>query len=390
MSGAGPSQAAHCAPAGGSAAAQDRKRGGTTTTGTVMITAGGTGGHVFPGLAVAAKLVARGWRVFWLGTREGMEAKLVCEHGIEFEGVSFGGIRGKGWKALVFGPCALLSAAWQSRAIIRRRAPNVVLGLGGFASFPGALAAVAMAKPLVLHDANAVAGLANRVLAFGADRILLGFPNAMQGRHAAKIEWVGNPLRDEITGLPIPETRFAERTGPLRLLVVGGSLGAAALNRIVPAALALIPTAARPHVVHQSGARHLESLQAAYEKAGVAAACMAFVADIAARYGEADVVLCRGGAITVSELAAVGVASMIVPLPGAIADEQSANAQFLVDGAAAVKIPERELTPEALAARLQSFTRATLLAMAIAARKLARPDAADRVADTCVALGARA
>jgi len=171
---------------------------------------------------------------------------------------------------------------------------------------------------------------------------------------------------------------------------VGGSLGAAALNRIVPAALALIPAAARPRVVHQAGARHIESLQAAYDKAGVAAACMAFIVDIAARYAEADVALCRGGAITVSELAAVGVASMIVPLPGAIADEQSANAQFLVDGEAAVKIAERELTPEALAARLQSFTRATLLAMAIAARKLARPDAADRVADTCVALGARA
>ena len=359
-------------------------------TGTVMITAGGTGGHVFPGLAVAAKLVARGWRVLWLGTKEGMEAKLVCEHGVEFEGVSFGGIRGKGWKALVFGPLALLAAAWQSRAIIRRRSPSVVLGLGGFASFPGALAAVAMAKPLVLHDANAVAGLANRVLAFGADRILLGFPNAMRGRHATKVEWVGNPLRDEITGVPTPESRFAERTGPLRLLVVGGSLGAAALNRIVPAALALIPASSRPSVIHQAGAKHVESLQAAYEKAGVAAACMAFIADIATRYAEADVVLCRGGAVTVSELAAVGVAAMIVPLPGAIADEQSANAQFLVDGAAAVKIPERELTPEALAARLQSLTRATLLAMAVAARKLARPDAADRVADACIALGARA
>jgi len=318
-----------------------------------------------------------------------MEAKLMPQHGVEFEGVSFGGIRGKGWKTLLFGPLALLAAAWQSRAIIRRRAPNVVLGLGGFASFPGAMAAVALAKPLVLHDANAIAGLANRVLAFGADRILLGFPNAMGGRHAVKVEWVGNPLRDEITGLPVPEARFDGRTGPLRLLVVGGSLGAAALNRIVPAAIAMIPAAARPRVVHQAGAKHVEALQAAYENAGVAAACMAFIVDIAARYAEADVVLCRGGAITVSELAAVGVASMIVPLPGAIADEQSANAQFLVDGNAAVKIPERELTPEALAARLQSFTRATLLAMSVAARKLARPDAADRVADVCVALGAR-
>jgi UDP-N-acetylglucosamine--N-acetylmuramyl-(pentapeptide) pyrophosphoryl-undecaprenol N-acetylglucosamine transferase len=356
-------------------------------TGTVMITTGGTGGHVFPGLAVAAKLIARGWRVFWLGTKGGMEATLVREHGVEFEGVSFGGIRGKGWKTLVLGPLALIAACWQSRRIIRRRAPDVVLGFGGFASFPGALAGVLMAKPLVLHDSNAVAGLANRVLAYGADRILLGFPNAMHGRHSAKVEWVGNPLRDAITQLPQPEARFAGRTGPLNLLIVGGSLGAAALNANVPAALALVPEDSRPRVVHQAGTKQLDALRAAYAKAGVSAVCLGFIVDMEARYAEADVVLCRGGAITVSELAAVGLASMIVPLPGAIADEQSANAQFLVDGGAAVKIAQRDLTPEALASRLQSFTRATLLSMAIAARKLARPDAADKVADVCMALG---
>lgn len=358
-------------------------------TGTVMITAGGTGGHVFPGLAVAAKLVARDWRVFWLGTKEGVEAALVRQHGVDFEGVSFGGIRGKGWKTLVVGPFTLLAACWQSRKIIRRRAPDVVLGLGGFASFPGAFTGVAMARPLVLHDANAVAGLANRVLAYGADRILLGFPNAMRGRHSGKVEWVGNPVRDAIARVAAAEARFAGRAGPLNLLVVGGSLGAAAINRCVPAALALLPAAARPRVVHQAGAKHVEAVRAAYGKAGVDAACVAFIDDMAARYAEADVVLCRGGAITVAELAAVGLGSMIVPLPGAIADEQSANAQFLVDAGAALKIPEHELTPDALAARLQSLTRATLLAMAIAARKLARPDAADRVADACVALGSK-
>jgi UDP-N-acetylglucosamine--N-acetylmuramyl-(pentapeptide) pyrophosphoryl-undecaprenol N-acetylglucosamine transferase len=356
-------------------------------TGTVMITAGGTGGHVFPGLAVAAKLVARDWRVFWLGTREGMEAALVRQHGVDFEGVSFGGVRGKGWKTLVAGPFTLLAACWQSRNIIRRRAPDVVLGLGGFASFPGALAGVAMAKPLVLHDANAVAGLANRVLAYGADRILLGFPDAMRGRHSAKIEWVGNPVPDSIARVPPPERRFAGRTGPRNLLVVGGSLGAAAINRCVPAALALMPAAARPRVVHQAGAKHVEAVRAAYASAGVAAACAAFIDDMAARYAEADIVLCRGGAITVAELAAVGVGSLIVPLPGAIADEQSANAQFLVDAGAALKIPERELTPEALAAHLLSLPRAALLAMAVAARKVGRSDAADRVADVCVAFG---
>jgi UDP-N-acetylglucosamine--N-acetylmuramyl-(pentapeptide) pyrophosphoryl-undecaprenol N-acetylglucosamine transferase len=358
-------------------------------TGTVMITAGGTGGHVFPGLAVAAKLIARGWRVFWLGTRGGMEAALVRQHGVDFEGVAFGGIRGKGWKGIVFGPLALLAALWQSARIIRRRTPDVVLGLGGFASFPGALAAVALAKPLVLHDANAVAGLANRVLAYGADRILLGFPDALRGGHAAKVEWVGNPLREAIGRIPPPESRFAERTGPLHLLVVGGSLGAAALNRVVPAALALIPAQRRPQVVHQAGARHVEALRAAYDASGVAASCVAFIDDMAARYADADLVLCRGGAITVAELAAAGVGAIIVPLPGAIADEQSANAQFLVDGGAALKIAERELTPEALAARLEALTRAHLLAMALAARKLARTDAADRVADACIALGAR-
>jgi UDP-N-acetylglucosamine--N-acetylmuramyl-(pentapeptide) pyrophosphoryl-undecaprenol N-acetylglucosamine transferase len=210
-------------------------------TGTVMITTGGTGGHVFPGLAVAGKLVARGWRVFWLGTRDGLEARLVPQHGIDFESVTFGGIRGKGLRQFVVGPFALLAALWQSVRIIRRRAPDVVLGFGGFASFPGALAGIACAKPLVLHDANAIAGLANRVLAYGADRILSGFPGTFRGRRAAKAEWVGNPLRDAIAALPPPEQRFAGRSGPLALLVVGGSLGAAALNECVPAALALLP-----------------------------------------------------------------------------------------------------------------------------------------------------
>jgi UDP-N-acetylglucosamine--N-acetylmuramyl-(pentapeptide) pyrophosphoryl-undecaprenol N-acetylglucosamine transferase len=195
-------------------------------TGTVMITTGGTGGHVFPGLAVGARLIAKGWRVFWLGTRDGIEAKLVPEHGFDFEAIRFAGIRGKGVQRLLLGPFALLAAFWQSLRIIRRRAPDVVLGLGGFASFPGALMGVACARPLVIHDANAVAGLANRILAYGADRILLGFPDAFSGRHAAKVEWVGNPVREEIAAIAPPEARFHGRTGVLRLLVLGGSLNA--------------------------------------------------------------------------------------------------------------------------------------------------------------------
>ena len=356
-------------------------------TGTVMITTGGTGGHVFPGLAVAGKLVGRGWRVFWLGTRTGMEAELVPRHGIDFEGVAFAGIRGKGIRQLVVGPFALLAALVQSVRVIRRRAPDVVLGFGGFASFPGALAAVACAKPLVVHDANAVAGLANRILAYGADRILMGFPGAFGGWHAAKAQWVGNPVRDPIGALPPPEQRFVGRTGPLVLLVVGGSLGAAVLNACVPTALARIPPNARPRVIHQSGARHLDAVRAAYAAAGVAAQCLPFIDDMAARYAEADVVLCRGGAITVAELAAAGVGSIIVPLPGAIADEQTANARFLVDAGAATSVAQRELTPEWLGDVLAGLTRESLLTMAIAARKLARGDAADRVADACVALG---
>ena len=356
---------------------------------TVMITTGGTGGHIFPGLAVAAKLIARGLSVFWLGTREGLEATLVPEHGVEFEGVSFRGVRGKGLRTLLLGPYALLAACVDSLSIMRRRQPSVVLGFGGFASFPGALMGVATGRPLVLHDANAVAGLATRILAYGADRILLGFPNALAGSHAKKSTWVGNPLRDSIARLPPPDERFAGRAGPLRLLVVGGSLGAQALNERVPAALERISEAARPQVVHQSGAKHLTQLCAAYRSANVVAECVAFIDDMAARYAWADLVVCRGGAVTVAELAAVGLGAIVVPLPGAIADEQTANADFLAAAGAAYRIAQDALTPERLATLLERMTRPQALAMANAARKVGRPDAAERVADVCVELGGR-
>ena len=357
-------------------------------TATVMITTGGTGGHVFPGLAVAAKLAAHGANVFWLGTREGMEARLVAAHGVAFEGVSFRGVRGKGWRTLLLGPFALLGACLQSLGVIRRRKPDVVLGLGGFASFPGALMGVAAGKPLVLHDSNAVAGLANRILAHGADRILLGFPGALRGSAGKRAQWVGNPLRDSITAVAPPAERFRDRTGPLRLLVVGGSLGAQALNERVPRALALMPAAARPQVVHQAGERHIEALRTAYREAGVAGECVAFIDDMAARYAWADVVLCRGGALTVAELAAVGLAAIVVPLPGAIADEQSANARFLVDAGAAVAIAQDALTPQHLATLLGGFTRAKALVMASAGHRIGKRDAAERVAATCLELAA--
>lgn len=353
---------------------------------TVMITTGGTGGHVFPGLAVAAKLAARGARVFWLGTREGMEATLVPKHGVEFEPVSFRGVRGKGLRTLLLGPFALVAACVEALAVIRRRAPDVVLGLGGFASFPGALMGVASGRPLVLHDSNAVAGLANRVLAHGADRVLLGFPDAMRGRHAKIAEWTGNPLRDEIAAVPPPGARFAGRSGPLRLLVVGGSLGAQGLNERVPAALASLPAAARPQVVHQSGARHLGALVRAYRDAGVDAECVAFIDDMAARYAWADFAIARGGALTVSELAAAGLGALIVPLPGAIADEQTANADFLVRAGGGIRVAQDELTPARLAGVLASIDRPKALAMAGAARAVGRTDAAERVAAVCLEL----
>jgi UDP-N-acetylglucosamine--N-acetylmuramyl-(pentapeptide) pyrophosphoryl-undecaprenol N-acetylglucosamine transferase len=356
---------------------------------TVMITTGGTGGHVFPGLAVAAKLIARGARVFWLGTREGMEAKLVAQHGVEFEGISVRGERGKGLKTLLLGPYALFAACLAARAVIRRRMPDVVLGLGGFASFPGGLMGTAAGKPLVLHDSNAVAGLATRVLAHGADRILLGFPQALAGRHAKIAEWVGNPMRDAICALPPPDARFAGRDGPIRLLVVGGSLGAQALNELVPAAIGLLPQAARPIVVHQAGERHIAALRDFYAKHRVDAECVAFIDDMAARYAWADFVICRGGALTISELAAAGLGALVVPLPGAIADEQSANARFLAEAQAAWMEPQATLTAERLAERLRSLDRARCLLMAQAAHAHGKRDAATRVADVCLDLGKR-
>jgi UDP-N-acetylglucosamine--N-acetylmuramyl-(pentapeptide) pyrophosphoryl-undecaprenol N-acetylglucosamine transferase len=355
-----------------------------------MITTGGTGGHVFPGLAVADALRAKGADAFWLGTREGMEATLVPKHGVDFESISFRGVRGKGLRTLVLGPFALIAACVEARSVIRRRKPDVVLGLGGFASFPGALMAVATGRPLAIHDSNAVAGLANRVLAHGADRILLGFPGAMRGKHARIVEWTGNPLRDSIAHLSPPQARFDGRSGPLRLLVVGGSLGAQGLNERLPRAIAALAPAQRPIVFHQAGAKHVDAAAKAYRDAGVDAQCVAFVEDMAERYAWADLAIARGGALTVSELAAVGLGAVIVPLPGAIADEQTANAALLVEAKAAIRIAQDDLTPERLAKLIAGIDRPTARAMAIAARAVGRAGAAGRVADVCLELaGAR-
>ncbi|HET8744793.1 MAG TPA: undecaprenyldiphospho-muramoylpentapeptide beta-N-acetylglucosaminyltransferase, partial [Ramlibacter sp.] len=272
--------------------------------------AGGTGGHIFPGLAVAEALRARGWRVHWLGAPNSMEAQLVPPRGFPLETVAFGGVRGKGLKAYAFLPLRILHSFWQSIQVLRRVRPQVVVGLGGYITFPGGMMGVLLGKPLVLHEQNSIAGMANRVLATVADRVYSAFPDVLK-----KGEWVGNPLREAFLRQPPPEERFAGRTGPLKVLVVGGSLGAKALNEIVPQALARIPAANRPHVLHQSGAKQIDELRANYARAGVEAELTPFIEDTASAYAEADLVICRAGASTVTEIAAVGAPALFVPFP---------------------------------------------------------------------------
>ncbi len=354
-----------------------------TASRTLLVMAGGTGGHIMPALAVADELRQRGWQIVWLGSRQGMEAGLVPSRGYRLAFIRFAGLRGKGLLRAALLPVNLLIAFWQCASVIFRERPNVVLGMGGYISFPGGMMAALFGRPLVLHEQNAIAGLANKVLAQVADRRMTGFPDVL-----AKSEWCGNPVRAEIVALPEPSARFAGRSGPLRLLVVGGSLGAQALNETVPAALATLDPAQRPQVRHQAGAKHIETLKANYAKAGVEAECLAFVDDMARALGEADCVICRAGALTVAELAAAGAAAVLVPFPHAVDDHQTANARFLSESGAAVLVQQKDLTASRLADLLAGFTREKLLAMARKARELARPDAARRVADVCAELAA--
>jgi UDP-N-acetylglucosamine--N-acetylmuramyl-(pentapeptide) pyrophosphoryl-undecaprenol N-acetylglucosamine transferase len=345
---------------------------------TILIMAGGTGGHIMPGLAVADHMKLLGWHVAWMGNPDGMEARLVPVHGYEMAAVKFAALRGKGLLRKLLLPLNLLRGFWQARREIKRIQPDVVLGLGGFITFPGGMMAVAGGVPLVLHEQNSIAGLANRVLAGVADRVLTGFPGVLR-----KGAWIGNPVRPEIARLPAPADRYREHAGPLRVLVVGGSLGAAVLNETVPQALALLPEAERPTVVHQSGERHLQALGQAYAKAGVRAHLLPFIDDMAGAYGWADLVICRAGALTVAELAAAGVASVLVPFPHAVDDHQTGNARFLSSAGAAILLPQSELTPERLA-DLRHLSRQQLLQMAEQARALARPAATVDVASVCV------
>lgn len=348
-----------------------------------LIMAGGTGGHIFPGLAVAESLRDAGWRVHWLGVPGNMESQWVPQRGFAFEPVEFGGVRGKGFASLVFLPLRLLKAFWQSLQVVRRVQPNVVVGLGGYITFPGGMMSVLMGKPLVLHEQNSVAGMANKVLAGVADRIYSAFPDVLK-----KGIWVGNPLRQDFLNKPAPQERFAGRTGPLKLWVVGGSLGAQALNDIVPKALALLPEASRPVVVHQSGAKQIEALKANYAQAGVKAELTPFIQDTAQAFADADVIICRSGASTVTEIAAVGAAAIYVPFPFAVDDHQTTNANFLVKQGAGWLMPQSQLTPEALAERLASLTRDELLVCAEKAWALKKTEATREVVAACEALAA--
>lgn len=350
---------------------------------TILVMAGGTGGHIFPALAVADQLRDQGWKIVWLGSKSGMESKLVPQHGFEIVWMRFSGLRGKGPLRMILLPLNLVVAFWQSARAIFRVRPDVVLGMGGYISFPGGMMAAVLARPLVLHEQNSIAGLANKVLARVADRILVAFPNALKNA-----EWTGNPVRRDIAQLPAPEQRFRNRTGNLKVLVIGGSLGAQVLNEMVPRALALIPESRRPEVTHQAGEKHLCMLESAYRQAGVSATTLAFIGDMSHAYATADVVICRAGALTVSELAAAGIASVLVPFPSAVDDHQTFNARYLTDKSAAVLLPQAELTPRKLADLLLGFTREKLLDMANRARALGKPDAAQIVASHCMAVAA--
>jgi len=348
---------------------------------TLLIMAGGTGGHIMPGLAVAEQARAAGWSVAWMGSQGGMEERLVPRPGFRMAWIRARPLRGKGVLAFLLTPSHLLYAFWQSARELFRIRPDVVLGMGGYVAFPGGLMASLLRRPLVVHEQNAIAGLANRVLASVADRTLVAFPGALKNA-----EWTGNPVRPEIAALAPPARRYAGRSGPLRLLVVGGSLGAQVLNESVPRALALIAAAERPQVVHQSGERHIDALRAHYAAAGVSGELVPFIENMAQRYAEADLVLCRAGAMTVAELCACGIPGVLVPFPHAVDDHQTANARFLADRGAALLVPQSELTPDRLASLLRSLDREKLRAMAEKARVLGKPDAARVVAERCMEL----
>lgn len=353
---------------------------------TLMIMAGGTGGHIFPALSVADHVREAGWNVIWLGSRSGMEARIVPAKGYRIAWIRIEGVRRSGVLAMAMLPLKLLVAFWQSARAIFAHRPDVVLGMGGYVAFPGGMMASLLNRPLVIHEQNSVAGLTNRVLGCVADKVLAGFPDAFGKRR--KAQWTGNPVRADIAALAPPAQRYAARNGALRVVVLGGSQGAKALNDAVPQALARLAKEALPEVIHQAGAAHLESVRANYAAVGVSATVIPFIEDMAATYAAADLMICRAGASTIAELAAAGVPALLVPFPYAVDDHQTHNARFLVERGGAVLIAQSELTPERLAEMLASFTREKLLAMANAARTVGKPEATREVAEACMRMAA--
>ncbi len=351
---------------------------------TLMIMAGGTGGHVYPAMAVADALLAQGWKVVWLCTEGGMENRLIANKPYQKAMISMRGVRGKGYLGWLLLPFKLLIALSQSAQAMRQHQPDVVLGMGGFAAFPGGLMAKLLGKPLVVHEQNSVAGLTNKVLAPLANKVLAAFPAAF----GAKALLLGNPVRADICAIAEPAKRAKGRRGPLRLLVVGGSLGAQALNEVLPLALAQLDKKDRPIVVHQAGEKHIANLTQRYEQLAVEAEPKAFIDDMAAMYAWADLLICRAGALTVAELSAAGVASLLVPFPHAVDDHQTGNAHYLSDAGAALLMPQAEFTVEKVAALLQGMTREQCLDMAIKARGLGMPEATTKVATICMELAA--
>ncbi|ASY41199.1 undecaprenyldiphospho-muramoylpentapeptide beta-N-acetylglucosaminyltransferase [Taylorella equigenitalis] len=345
----------------------------------IMIMAGGTGGHITPGLAIASELATRGWEIHWLGNINKMEGKMVPPAGYEFHHMEFTSLRGKGIGGLLQMPFNLLKACGEAKKAIKQSKVSVVMGMGGYVSFPGALVAKFLGIPVVIHEANAVAGTANKHIAKFAKRILTGFPNVFKNG-----EYVGNPVRKSLNQNISTNERYSSRVGPLKLLVVGGSQGAGPLNDLLPKAISLIPKETRPQVVHQAGQNNLDDLIQKYKALNVDAKCLSFIDDMGAKLGESDILICRSGAMTVAEVCVVGVAAAFVPLPHAIDDHQTANAKFLSDQDAGFLLVQKDLTAEKLKDFLLSMDRDKLKEIAIRAETIGKENfAATRCADIC-------
>ncbi|MEO5694297.1 MAG: undecaprenyldiphospho-muramoylpentapeptide beta-N-acetylglucosaminyltransferase [Usitatibacter sp.] len=363
---------------------------------TILIMAAGSGGHIFPGLAIAREMTSRGWKVHWMGTPHGMENRLVKAAGYPISPVAMTGIRGKGLMAWLVLPMRIIVGFWQSLRVIRAVRPDVVLSMGGYVAFPGGMMAALLGRPLVVHEPGAVAGITNRVLAPVADRVIVGMEGAFERKVAQKwanalprpkrVDWLGTPVREDIAALPAPEERYAGRSGALRLLVVGGSLGAQTMSDLVLAAVASMRPEERPDIVHQSGEKLYDGLRADYERAGVRGEVLPFVDDMAARYAWCDLLICRSGAITVAEIGAAGIAAILFPLPWFVADEQAGNAAFLAERDAGIALKQLETNPEQLAQMLRGLDRGRLAEIARKARALGKPDATRRCADLCMEL----